>query len=160
MSGPAPSRRRRVHALLEHYTPDGTAGRVLLALPLLALSVVMVGSGFIAGNVVVAALSFLLVPLFLVVGLVTLWPIYQSLIGNTESPEAYAQYGAAAPRSGFGEADPTEALKKRYAAGEISDEEFDRRLDRLLSTERRVDSDRREARRESPEREPIRERSN
>jgi uncharacterized membrane protein len=32
--------------------------------------------------------------------------------------------------------DPLETLKDRYAAGELSDEEFDRRLDRLLDTER------------------------
>lgn len=32
--------------------------------------------------------------------------------------------------------DPLETLRDRYAAGEISDEEFERRLDRLLETER------------------------
>ncbi|MCU4802254.1 SHOCT domain-containing protein [Halobacteria archaeon HArc-gm2] len=31
---------------------------------------------------------------------------------------------------------PLETLKDRYAAGEISDEEFERRLDRLIDTER------------------------
>lgn len=31
--------------------------------------------------------------------------------------------------------DPLETLKDRYAAGELSDEEFERRLDRLLDTE-------------------------
>ena len=32
--------------------------------------------------------------------------------------------------------DPLETLKDRYAAGELSDEEFERRLDRLLDNER------------------------
>lgn len=32
--------------------------------------------------------------------------------------------------------DPLETLRDRYAAGELSDEEFERRLDRLLETER------------------------
>ncbi len=31
--------------------------------------------------------------------------------------------------------DPITALRERYASGEIGDEEFERRLDRLLSTE-------------------------
>lgn len=34
------------------------------------------------------------------------------------------------------ESDPLETLRDRYAAGELSDEEFERRLDRLLDTER------------------------
>ncbi|PSP78014.1 hypothetical protein BRC70_00555 [Halobacteriales archaeon QH_6_68_27] len=34
------------------------------------------------------------------------------------------------------EPDPLETLRDRYAAGELSDEEFERRLDRLLDTER------------------------
>lgn len=32
--------------------------------------------------------------------------------------------------------DPLETLRERYAAGELSDEEFERRLDRLIDTER------------------------
>jgi uncharacterized membrane protein len=32
--------------------------------------------------------------------------------------------------------DPLETLRDRYAAGELSDEEFERRLDRLLDNER------------------------
>ena len=34
------------------------------------------------------------------------------------------------------EPDPLETLRDRYAAGKLSDEEFERRLDRLLDTER------------------------
>ena len=34
------------------------------------------------------------------------------------------------------EPDPLETLRDRYAAGELSDEEFERRLDRLLDAER------------------------
>ncbi len=37
------------------------------------------------------------------------------------------------------EADPVERLKRRYADGDISEREFERRLDRLLDAEDRVD---------------------
>jgi len=40
--------------------------------------------------------------------------------------------------------DPLETLKDRYAAGELSDEEFERRLDRLLDTEQREEQSRAE----------------
>lgn len=39
------------------------------------------------------------------------------------------------------EGDPVERLKRRYAEGEVSDEEFERRLDRLLDADSRLDAD-------------------
>jgi len=45
--------------------------------------------------------------------------------------------------------DPLETLRERYATGEIGEEEFERRLDRLLETEEleaRIDADRRDSR--------------
>lgn len=38
------------------------------------------------------------------------------------------------------ESDPLEALKRRYAAGELSDDEFEEKLDRLLDSDRLAES--------------------
>ncbi|MFC7069976.1 SHOCT domain-containing protein [Halobaculum lipolyticum] len=51
------------------------------------------------------------------------------------------------------ETDPVAQLKRRYADGEISDEEFERRIDRLLDADSRAES----ATRRAPEREGERE---
>ena len=51
------------------------------------------------------------------------------------------------------ERDPLSVLRERYAHGELSDEEFERRLDRLLETESNDDV------RERPDRELLTERS-
>ena len=47
---------------------------------------------------------------------------------------------AAAPAAGTDEVDPLDRLKRRYADGEVSDEEFERRLDRLLDADSRAES--------------------
>lgn len=39
------------------------------------------------------------------------------------------------------EADPHETLKARYAAGELSDAEFEEKLDTLLDSDRKVDAE-------------------
>jgi len=52
------------------------------------------------------------------------------------------------------EGDPVERLKRRYADGEVSDEEFERRLDRLLDADSRLDADEDATGTAAPEREP------
>ncbi|WP_276300513.1 SHOCT domain-containing protein [Halorussus lipolyticus] len=133
-----PSTVRSLHRLVEHYTPDGTVGRLLLGAPAITVSPFLFFGG-IAGlgstlNVAGFVLSLfgvvLGIPVFLL-GLVTLWPVYLSLIGNVESPEEYPE-GAADPesatKSGTGRETPEEVLKRRYAAGGLTREEFERRL--------------------------------
>jgi hypothetical protein len=68
--------------------------------------------------------------------------VYLSLIGNIDSPEAYGRNGSKAAQSiagtdeyDEGDAEPAEILKRKYAAGEISDSEFERRLDNLLDAD-------------------------
>ena len=58
------------------------------------------------------------------------------------------------------EVNPLETLKERYAAGELTDREFEEKLDRLLESDHQVDAIL-EARRDddSVEREPLEERS-
>ena len=144
MSGPDASPLRRWHRLLEHYTPDGTLGRLVLGGPLLFLAPILFFGGFAT---FAGAISF---PLFLVgllvfgasipaavVGVVCLWPVYLRLIGNVESPEAYPD-GTGAVRSTAVDGDDAEAtLKRRYAEGEITHEEFEARLDALFDADER-----------------------
>ncbi|WP_224269103.1 SHOCT domain-containing protein [Haloprofundus salinisoli] len=140
---PEQSTLRQSHRLVEHYTPDGMLGRLLLAsvtgtlsggafllavFGLASFGFVWFLTGVLAAGVgVVAALLTIL----------TLWPVYLSLIGNIESPERYGRAGPpstmAAKRAD--DTDPSEILKRKYAAGELSDEEFERRLDTLLNAD-------------------------
>ncbi|WP_313693911.1 SHOCT domain-containing protein [Halorarum halobium] len=152
MSGPDASTPRRLHRLLEHYTPDGLLGRVLLGLPMLALAPVLFIGGFamLGGPtsllVFLMGLLFLLAsPFSLLLGVVCLWPVYLSLIGNVESPDAYPEQERSfdVRREAAENAEAT--LKRRYAKGEISREEFEKRLDALFDADdRRPGPDRRE----------------
>lgn len=149
-----PSTGRRVHRLVEEYTPQGTLGRLLLGLSAFGVSPVLVFGGLsgMTPTGAVALLPFVagLLALVggvaaLVVGVVTLWPVYLSLIGNVESPADYPVGAAGRRRSGREptDADPDDAeelLKRRYAAGDLSREEFERRLDAILDAgDRRPD---------------------
>ena len=169
----APSAGRRLHRLVEHYTPQGTLGRVLLGVVSLGLSPVLILGGFAGLGGIFSLLPFLAGLLAVVVGVaaavvgvVTLWPVYLSLIGNVESPAAYPAgtavrrgVGSARGAVGAADADPAdldaeELLKRRYASGDLSREEFERRLDTLLDGGRRAaDSGRRSGRECEPERE-------
>ncbi|WP_224336093.1 SHOCT domain-containing protein [Haloprofundus halobius] len=140
---PEQSTLRQSHRLVEHYTPDGTLGRVLLASATGSLS----GGAFLLAIFGLASFGFVWFLTGLLaagVGVVaalltvlTLWPVYLSLIGNVESPEEYGRADSpstpAAKR--VADTDPSEVLKRKYAAGELSDEEFERRLDRLLNAD-------------------------
>jgi len=131
------------HRLLEHYTPDGALGRLLLA----AVAGSIGGAALLAA-IWAAAASVLLWPLVALastavglvgasLALVALWPVYLSLIGNVESASAYPGAGIAPPPTDAG-TDPDDAvalLKRRYAAGELSEPEFERRLDDLLGAD-------------------------
>lgn len=56
------------------------------------------------------------------------------------------------------DADPMETLRARYARGELTESEFERRLDRLLETEDVSSSRDRSTETERRERDPVRER--
>lgn len=128
-----------LHRLLEHYTPDGTLGRVLFAgcaglvWPLLLFAAVTAGSGIV--GLVGSAIAFALLLATTAVGLVVLWPVYLSLIGNVERA---ADYPDADGRDRVADSDrdrdatPVDVLKRRYAAGELDHDEFERRLDRVV----------------------------
>ena len=139
MDGPPTSRSnlRRCHRRAERYTPDGTLGRLLFATiagtgAFLSLSLSSIGfsslgfgwflAGFLAAGVGLAAV---------LLAVATLWPVYLSLIGNVESASAYPDRSASLPSDG--RRDDLEArLKRKYARGDLSRAEFERRLDGLL----------------------------
>jgi uncharacterized membrane protein len=146
------------HHLIEHYTPDGAFGRVLFT----ALGTLAVGPSLLLaaviwlGGTVSPFLVLELLGLAALVGgvasfllsVVVLWPVYLSLIGNLASADAYAVGGRSAgggSRSRGIDADdldagdgnrPAAILKRRYAAGEITREEFERRLDSVMDADR------------------------
>lgn len=163
---PSESSWRRWHALVEHYTPDGALGRWLLGslssffgLWLLAIF----GAEVIYWGLSLAMLFWTTVSLgvgipMVLVGLLTLWPLYLSLIGNLESAADYsvpemdrANASIPSPRrdtsskDDIDSTDPFADLKRQYAAGDLSEDEFERRLDARLevsdSSTREADDD-------------------
>ncbi len=138
---------RRWHRLVERYTPDGVFGRILLG----AVSGTFGGLLLTVAIIALFATSplwFFVVPIAGGLGLgasiltiVTLWPVYLSLIGNVESAKAYPQkssaYSSAAPSRSDSpdESEPMAVLKREYAAGNITESEFERRLETLLDVE-------------------------
>jgi len=147
MSSPrdrSPSTVRSLHRLVEHYTPDGTLGRTLLGAPATLLAPVLFFGGIWLVGLGATFISFVMgllgtvlgIPTFLL-GILTLWPVYLSLIGNVESPEEYPE-GASKPGDSRESHDkletPEEVLKRRYAAGELTREEFERRLSEVMDS--------------------------
>jgi len=131
---------RALHRLVEHYTPDGTIGRTLLGGTALLLAPFLFFGGtsilldptslfaFLTGLV-----TFVVSIPALFVGLVAAWPVYLSLIGNVESPDLYPD-GASAPDADDERESAEAILKRRYAAGELSREEFERQLNAVMGT--------------------------
>ena len=139
------------HGAIEHYTPNDTTRRVLVAMPLIAIGVY----SFTWFAATLVSTIMLWVPLIgagvslgiLMLGLVTVWPLYLSFIGNVDSPEAYMRAEAGvASESALGTA------KQQYAAGNISEQEFERRVENLLNADPRASSKSKSIPREQGER--------
>lgn len=62
-----------------------------------------------------------------IIGFAVLLPVFSMLFGTDEEE---AEEASEPPRS-----DPLDDLKRRYANGELDDDEFEARLERLLETE-------------------------
>ncbi|EMA49334.1 MULTISPECIES: hypothetical protein [Halococcus] len=138
---PRSTTRQQCHERIEHYTPDGASGRLLVAVPSGSVgvySLVWSVAGLITSSAFWAPFLLAGVSLGLVVfSLMMIWPVYLSLIGNVESPEAYSQPDATPP-SEENHDDSIAVAKRQYAAGNISEMEFERRVETILDTDARM----------------------
>ena len=79
----------------------------------------------------------------LIVGYVVIVPLAEALFGeDEESDDDWTEYvdgvtreDATDERSGDDGGDALETLRERYARGELTDEQFERKLERLVETE-------------------------
>ncbi|MDQ2070984.1 SHOCT domain-containing protein [Haloarcula sp. H-GB4] len=70
----------------------------------------------------------------LLVGYVVVVPLTELLYGDTDEEDDIGRADSAPP-SGAGDETPLERLRRRYAEGKLTDEQFERKLERLLETE-------------------------
>jgi len=77
---------------------------------------------------------------FMLVGYVVVVPLTALLFGDRDAIDEWWDDGETSAADERVESTPDEepigALKRRYAEGELTDEEFERKLERLLETER------------------------
>lgn len=75
---------------------------------------------------------------FMLFGYIVIVPIVAILFGDADDVAEWWDDETASETASIDaevESDPLRTLRDRYASGELTDEEFDRRLDRLLETE-------------------------
>ncbi|MGB9954634.1 MULTISPECIES: SHOCT domain-containing protein [unclassified Haloarcula] len=71
----------------------------------------------------------------LLVGYVVVVPLTELLYGEPDEAEEDIEGADSAPSSDASDESPLERLRRRYAEGELTDEQFERKLGRLLETE-------------------------
>lgn len=136
--------------LVHRYAPRSPLARVLLALVgvVVALPLALTGLYWLARGYGLLPWGVLAVP-----GLLGLLVVYHFARGVAD--QAAAAPSAADPtrgRDGDDADDPIRVLQERYARGEIDEETFETRMERLLESDRRVGgtSDRRSEGRREP----------
>ncbi|ELY86023.1 SHOCT domain-containing protein [Natrinema altunense] len=122
-----------MYDLVHRYAPASPVGRTLVAIiaSVIGVPTLVLGLLGLADN---AAAGLL----FLLMGVVTLTVAGQLTRGVVRQAASAGPEASPHETGTPDESDerPVETLRRRYAAGEISDDEFERRLDRLLETER------------------------
>ncbi|MBZ6496521.1 SHOCT domain-containing protein [Natrinema longum] len=131
-----------MYELVHRYAPASPAGRTAVAIiaSVVGVPTLVLGLVGLTGDVALAAL-------FLLVSAVTLIVAGQLTRGVVRQAEAAPDGAPTETSTTDSTENPVETLRRRYAAGDIDDEEFQYRLDRLLETE---GTDRR-----TDEREPV-----
>jgi uncharacterized membrane protein len=76
----------------------------------------------------------------LLVGYVVVVPLMELLYGDADE-EANIEDADPAPLSDTSDETPLERLRRRYAEGKLTDEQFERKLERLLETETLEDAE-------------------
>lgn len=141
MSEPStlPSTTKTIRRLVEHYTPDGTAGRIPLATvtgATAAFGLWMTAIALFAGGTLsaltAAPIAGVLTAALLLVTVLTLWPVYLSAIGRVDSPTAYSKAVRRDDASSR-----VDRLRDAYRAGTLSEQELERQLEAALGDEER-----------------------
>lgn len=123
------------HERIERYTPNTAFGRLLLAIPCGSVGVysftwsvaTLITSGALWLPLLLAGVSLGAI----IFSIMMLWPIYLSLIGTVESPNAYTQVNTTLSHEERRD-DSLAVVKRQYAAGHISETEFEHRVENLL----------------------------
>ena len=71
----------------------------------------------------------------MLVGYIAVVPIVSMLAGDEEEETDWERGPTTQPRDKETESDPLEKLRRRYAEGKLTDEQFERKVERLLETE-------------------------
>lgn len=127
------------HGFIERYTPNDTSGRLLMA-----ISSGSFGVYTLTWSVATFLTSGLLLPLTLLLvalslGAISLsamgfWKIYLTLVGDEESMKAHTQVNTV-PSLEERRDDSLAVVKQQYAAGHISEKEFEQRVENLLDAD-------------------------
>ncbi|MDF9746596.1 SHOCT domain-containing protein [Natrinema salsiterrestre] len=101
---------------------------------------------FVLADVLIIALLLLAGPVYaiaatalIVIGGLGLWYL-AGRTGGDESPDPGPDRALEDPETTASETDPVTTLQERYAAGELSEAEFEAKLDRLIESNERADS--------------------
>ncbi|MFB6223722.1 MAG: SHOCT domain-containing protein [Haloarcula sp.] len=98
------------------------------------IAILSTGIAMLAGA---AGLGSTIAPVSIILGWFILGPLV-ALLGSAlpmiESPDTDVEGSSQTVQTNM-ETDPVDQLRERYARGELTDSEFERRLDRLLETE-------------------------
>jgi hypothetical protein len=124
---------------LAHMATGNTGGREYSLVELFAIK-------FVLADVLIIALLLLAGPVYaiaatalIVIGGLLLW----HLTGRTdgaESPNAGPDHAIGDAETTASENDPVTTLQERYAAGDLSEAEFEAKLDRLIESNERADT--------------------
>lgn len=135
-----PATRHQWNKRFEEYTPSGYLGQILFVIISGSIGLLSLGLSLAS----LAAPGLFTIPLAVVfagVGLgasllmiVMLWSIYLSLIDTGQSTRSHMETGEVSSSDGDDEGS-LEVVKRQYAAGNISEEEFERRVENLLHTD-------------------------
>lgn len=124
--------------LVHRVSPSSARARMVLTGALLVASMIGVLSTTIAGSTpaIVLAVLFTVTAAGLAVSLGS------GLVEQAAAAPAGANPAASVPSAPESAADPIATLQQRYAAGELTDAEFEERMDRLLESGERTDEER------------------
>ena len=132
-----PSTPKAIRQLVEHYTPDGTAGRLTLAFVTgtvgffgVWLTAILLFAGTILSALTLGPIAGFITIALLTVTVLTLWPVYLSAIGRVESPSVYSnRLRQAASRSSV------DHIANAYRTGELTEAELEQQLETTLEND-------------------------